>query len=67
MTITTLPNLLTRPEIAKKTRKSIAWYERAAWAQTGPPFRKIGNKPLYPEDEFLKWYESQPMGGEKIK
>jgi len=64
MTTSALPKLHTRPEVAEIIHKSVAWLERAAWAQTGPPFRKIGNKPMYPEDGLIEWYESQPMGGQ---
>jgi len=67
MTVTALPKLLTRKEASEITRNSVAWYERAAWSQTGPPFIKIGNKPLYPEDQLLEWIKSRPTGGGKIK
>ena len=53
---------LRRRELAELTGMSVQYYDRLAWAQSGPPFCKRGNVALYPIPEFLSWQHGTKVG-----
>lgn len=55
-----LPQLLTQQEVADIIRKHPRWLERKRWEGGGPPFRYIGQTPLYEMQALLEWLDEQP-------
>ncbi len=51
--------LYTQTELAPVLRKSLAWFERARWAGTGPAYVKVGRQPLYRGSDVLAWLDAR--------
>ncbi len=49
---------LRRKECAAISGLSIAFFDRAAYEGSGPPYAKLGNATLYPVREFFGWLEA---------
>lgn len=52
---TTKQNLTTQ-EASDIYGPSVAWFERARWNGTSPPYIKLGRKVLYPISELEKYF-----------
>lgn len=47
---------LTTREAAALTKLSVAWFERAPWERSGPPYLKCGRAVRYLKAELLQWW-----------
>ena len=50
--------LYSQTDLAPVLRKSLAWFERARWAGTGPAYVKVGRQPLYRGRDVLEWLDA---------
>jgi predicted DNA-binding transcriptional regulator AlpA len=55
---------LTEGEVAERTQISLATLRRWRLENRGPKYRKFGSLVRYPEEELVRWEQSQPGGGE---
>ena len=51
--------LLTTKEAAALTKMSVAWFERARWDGSGPPYLKPGRSVRYVKRELLEWLSAR--------
>jgi predicted DNA-binding transcriptional regulator AlpA len=53
------PQYIDETVAAAITHMSRAWFQRARWAGTGPPYIKVGRAVRYRLDELIAWFEDR--------
>jgi predicted DNA-binding transcriptional regulator AlpA len=53
------PRYVDEATAAAVTSMSRAWFQRARWAGTGPPYIKLGRSVRYRLDELISWFEAR--------